>query len=210
MGYRQEYLRRAKLAAKVLRFAPFVRMAGLNGSLVRGDEKKASDIDFLIIAKAGRLYTARFFAAALVHLTSYRRYGDKVAGRICLNCYLNDKNPNISPQNKKSNQKVANAYKYLVPLVDDGEAADHFFKASKWFARHRVSGEKYARKLREKTFIDYPLSPAYLFDWFFESTVGEIIEKLLMRYQQKKILASRDGNDELVATKDEIRLHPKK
>ena len=101
MKYTREYLRRAKLAAKVLRFVPFLRMAGLNGSLVRGEENVSSDIDFLIIAKRGRLYTARFFAIILVHLTGYRRYADKVAGRICLNCYLSDDNPDISPKNSK-------------------------------------------------------------------------------------------------------------
>jgi len=37
-------------------------MAGLNGSIVRGEENEESDIDFLILARAGRLYTTRFLA----------------------------------------------------------------------------------------------------------------------------------------------------
>lgn len=208
--YRQEYLRRAKLAARVLRFAPFIKMAGLNGSLVRGDEKASSDIDFLIIAKAGRLYTARAFATMLVHLTGYRRYADKVAGRICLNCYLSDDDPDISPQNKKSNQKVANAYKYLIPLVDSSTVAQRFFKVNKWFAKYKVSGQQYSAKLRKNYFKAYPLQPIALFDWFFESTIGDFIEKWLMNWQKTRILTGKDGFDELVATAREIRLHPRK
>jgi len=210
MSYRREYLRRAKLAAKVLRLVPFVKMAALNGSLVRGEEKKASDIDFLVIARTGRLYTARFFATMLVHLTGYRRYANKVAGRICLNCYLNDKKPDISPKDKRSNQKVANAYKYLIALVDSGAIEEKFFKTNKWFARYKVSGEKYSNKLREKEFGDYPLSPFPLLDWFFASSIGDLVEKGLMKYQQKRIARGKDGFDELVATDREIRLHPRK
>ena len=210
MKYTREYLRRAKLAAKVLRFVPFLRMAGLNGSLVRGEENVSSDIDFLIIAKRGRLYTARFFAIILVHLTGYRRYADKVAGRICLNCYLSDDNPDISPKNSKSRQKVANSNKYLIPLVGCRFQTERFFKANRWFVKYKVSGEKYSKELRETEFANYPLLFIRLIDWFFESSIGDFIEKWLMKYQQKRILRGKDGFDELIATKNEIRLHPRK
>lgn len=211
MNYRKKYLRRAKLAAKVLRFVPFIKMAALNGSLVRGDEKRSSDIDFLIIAQAGRLYTARFFATLLVHLTGWRRYADKVAGRICLNCYLNDNNPDISPKNPKSRQKVANAYKYLIPMVDADDASKKFFATNKWFKKYHVCKGLTLAKVRGSVpCTKLPISPIPILNWFFESTLGDFIEKWLMNYQRKRILRGRDGFDELVATKKEIRLHPKK
>ena len=42
------------------------------------------------------------------------------------------------------------------------------------------------------------------------SEIGNWIEKKLMNYQVKRILAGKKKRDETVATKDEIRLHPKK
>jgi hypothetical protein len=210
MAYREKYLRRAKVAAGVLRFVPFLRMAALNGSLVRGDEKASSDIDFLIIAKRGRLYTARFFATLLVHLTGHRRYGDKVAGRVCLNCYLNNQNPDISPRDPKSRQKVANAYKYLIPLVEESKMYDKFMGSNVWMKKYPVSGGKYQVCLIKKLIPYGPVRPIPILNWFFESTIGDFIEKRLMNYQQKRILHGKDGFDELVATEKEIRLHPKK
>jgi predicted nucleotidyltransferase len=147
VNYREKYLKRAKRAATYLRWCPFLRLAGLNGSIVRGEQSQKSDIDFLIIAKAGRLYTARFFATFLVALTGYRRHGKKIAGRICLNCYLNDKNPDISPKNPSSNEKVASAYKYLIPLTDENVAAERFFQINTWMNKFTVSGKTYSTNL---------------------------------------------------------------
>lgn len=150
MNYRLVYLWRAVTVARVLRYVPFLRMLGLNGSLVRGQEKEESDIDFLIIAKRGRLYTARFFATLLVELTGYRRKGNLVAGRICLNCYLPDNNLKIAPANPKSRGRVAKAYKYLIALIDDDDFERKFFIANSWFSRYKVSGSKYSRNLKLK------------------------------------------------------------
>ena len=210
MGYREKYLRRAKVAAWVLRFVPFLRMAGLNGSLVRGDETRASDIDFLIVARRGRLYTARLFATVLVHLTGYRRHKDRVAGRICLNCYLSDDNPDILPNDKKSRQKVANAYKYLIPLVGCECQEKRFHQANRWIGGYGIRGKEYSRELRSKVFKYYPLHPIALFDCLLGGWFGDHFEILLMSWQRRRILVGRDGFDELVATEREIRLHPKK
>jgi len=228
MGYREEYLRRAKLAAKVLRFVPFIKMAALNGSLVRGEENAASDIDFLIIAERGRLYTARFFATLFVHLTGCRRYGSsagrRIAGRICLNCYLSNDNPDISPKDPKSRQKVANAYKYLIPLVGCECQEKKFHLANQWMRKYRVGGQEYSAELRKgltlgrpartcrglNPHIKYPLLSIPILDHFFEGRFGDLFEKLQMHWQRRRILAGRDGFDELVATAREIRLHPRK
>jgi len=305
-------IKRARLAGRILRFVPFLRMAALNGSIVRGVENKQSDIDILIIARAGRLYTCRAFATALIQLTGYRRHGQKIAGRICLNCYLNDKNPNIFPQRKSSARKVARAYKYLVPLVDDG-ILRKFFKVNKWFGKYQVRGEKHSQLLKRHCFAKFPLRllsslrakllssralsrhsepvwgrnpnlvkceeslayarsstlsslpchperscrrqevegsksrlprpvglamtrvkplqghpehpllslraywrgnlwrmPAFLIEKSLSGKFGNYVENKLMNYQVKRIFFQVNGRGELIATRDEIRLHPRK
>lgn len=197
-------------AAKVLRWCPFIRMAGLNGSMVRGEDTINSDIDFLIIAQHGRLYTARFFATILVGLTGYRRHGSKIAGRICLNCFLNDKNTDISPKDPRSLFKVAKAYKYLIPLVEEGVIAKIFFKKNSWFDKYSISGGQYSAKLQKNEFKKYPLKPRHFGEKILSGRFGDGLEKKLMELQQKRILAGFKKGDETVATKDEIRLHPKK
>lgn len=195
----------------------------MNGSLVRGEDKKESDIDFLIVAKHGRLYTARFFATFLAELTGYRRKGNKVAGRICLNCYLPDTNLNIAPRNPKSKTRVARAYKYLIALIDGGGYEKRFLKANKWFDKYRVSGARYSDNLREKLLYlindrtyrtDFTgrkaLKPKKWGERVLAGRFGDWVESKLMNYQVKRILAGKKEGDEIVCKKNEIRLHPLK
>lgn len=210
MDYRKKYFARARRAAKLLSWCPFVRMVGLNGSIVRGEDTQESDIDFLIIAKTGRLYCTRFFATALVALGGYRRHGQKVAGRICLNCFLNADDPDITPKNPRSLLKVAKAYKYLIPLVEEGAVAKSFFKKNSWFEKYPVAGGQYSTKLQKNEFKKYPLKPKYFGEKILSGRLADVLEQKLMKFQQKKILAGFKEGDETVATKDEIRLHPHK
>ncbi len=210
MRYRQKYLNRAKIAARALSFVPFLRMAGLNGSMVRGDDTRKSDIDFLCIAKAGRLYTARFFATLYVAITGWRRHGKRVAGRICLNCFLSDRKPDITPKNPKSKKKVAWAYKYTITLVQDGRITEKFFETNEWFANYKVPGQKYSHKLQEEIFKFFPIRRRKFSERLIEGKFGDWIERKLMKYQVKRILRGKNTNDETVATKSEIRLHPRK
>lgn len=210
MDYRQKYLARAKIAARALSFVPFLRLAGLNGSVVRGEDTKKSDIDFLIIGHSGRLYTVRFLATVLVALTGWRRHGNRVAGRICLNCFLNDKRPNIMPHDPKSKKKVAWAYKCTIPLVQEGRMAEKFFKTNEWLKNYKVNGHKYSENLQERVFRYHPIRRTKRSEKLLSGRFGDYVEKKLMNFQIKRILQRKEVGDETVATKLEIRLHPKK
>lgn len=201
---------RAKLAGRFLRLVPFLRLAALNGSIVRGEENSKSDIDILIIAKSGRIYTCRAFATLLVHLTGWRRHDKKIAGRICLNCYLCDKSPSIFPENKKSAAKVAKAYKYLICLVDDG-VSKKFFTQNKWFNDHKVDGSMHSQFLKEFVFKNFPLAKKnnYL-NKVLDRKFGDFVESKLMAYQQKRILKGKQKDDEIFVNERAIKLHPKK
>jgi hypothetical protein len=202
---------RTKLAGNVLRFVPFLKMAALNGSVVRGEETKKSDIDVLIIAKSGRLYTCRFFAVLLIHLTGWRRHGKKTAGRICLNCYLNDQRPIIFPNRRASAYKVAKSCRYQIALVDDGKSFKKFEGCNPWLKGFSVGGRKHSKLLKDLIFNDFPKKPLNNFaskllsGWF-----GSWLEGKLMNYQVKRILSKRQQSDEIFADEFCIKLHPKK
>lgn len=209
MNYWLKYLNRAKRTARFLSYAPFIRAVLLNGSIVTGSETKESDIDFLIIAKRGRLYTTRFFATFLTGLAGYRRKGKKIKGRICLNCYLSDNKLDISPYDKKSNLKVARAYKYAIPLIDDG-ISKKFFAKNRWFANYQIEGEQTSIFLATKYYMDFPIVTRRSMERLLNSKAGDWVEKKLMRYQQTRILKGKKRGDEIFADEFEIRLHPHK
>lgn len=83
----QKRLKKARFFAWLVRCAPFVRKICLTGSMATSQAARASDIDFFIQVRPGRIWTARFLSTLLVFLTGHKRSANKVAGRVCLNWY---------------------------------------------------------------------------------------------------------------------------
>lgn len=197
--------RRIKYSAWLISLVPFVRYVGLNGSLVTGNENKSSDIDFLIIAEEGKLYTVRFLVSFIIQITGWRRHGRKVANRICLNCYLDNAQPLIIPKRKNSYRKVANSCLNMIDLVDAGFERADFDEINIWM-------KKYANK-KNQSLIYSPkiiIKPKNLGEKFFRGKFGEKVEKYLSNYQITRILSGLNKDDETIATKKMIKLHPKK
>lgn len=84
-------LEKLKKMAVFLQLVPFLRAVILNGSLAEGRAKASSDIDILIIAQAGRLYTVRFVVLLLASLSGQKRSKDAArphSGKFCFNYFL--------------------------------------------------------------------------------------------------------------------------
>lgn len=82
--------------SKWLRFAPFVRMIAMTGSLAMKNTEIGSDLDLLIILKKGKIFTGRILIIAITHFLGKRRYADKIRDRACLNHFLTDDSLEIS------------------------------------------------------------------------------------------------------------------
>lgn len=102
--------------ARVLVIVPFVRMIALSGSLAAGNTQPASDLDIFVIARAGRIWTARLGLLCVTQLMGRRRrYTDEAApDKLCLNHYLTDETLTIDPD--IHNIYTAVLYQKLWPL----------------------------------------------------------------------------------------------
>jgi len=63
-------LKRATWYGRLLGCLPFIRMVGLTGSLALQNCDEKADIDYLLVATHGRVWTARAFALLLGHATA--------------------------------------------------------------------------------------------------------------------------------------------
>ncbi len=71
--------RRALRYARIIASLPFVRMVAVTGSLAMDNAERDNDVDFMLVAAPGRLWTARALAVLVTHVA-------KVAGvRLCPN-----------------------------------------------------------------------------------------------------------------------------
>ncbi len=189
----------------MLSAVPFVRMVGLNGSLPLGTATEKSDIDFLIITKHHRIWTGRFLSTILIHLVGMRRYGKKIAGRICLNRYQTTSSLDVMPHDDY-HRRVFSA---LVPLYDAGGIYEKYCKFNLWMGnitkssklKCQMSNEIPNPKPKIWTFkplgIDLSFGFSHLdfyryiqtfFETFLNDQFGDWVEKLLKNYQRTRIL----------------------
>lgn len=133
-------LKNLQMMVKLLRLAPYVRCVILNGSMAEGKIKPSSDIDILIIAKSGRIYTCRAAVLCWAVLTGLKRSNNKNknhAGRFCFNYFLTDKFL-IIPHNRgyKIDKYCAENYSKSILLSGDQKLFDKYMRTNwKWMKK---------------------------------------------------------------------------
>lgn len=174
-----KYSRRAKIVAAILQITPFIRMVGLNGSVARGEANEKSDIDFLIITKKGRIWTGRVFVTILVHLTGLRRYGTKIAGRVCLNRYQTEDFLEILPHNEYH----AKVFSQLIPLLDIKEVYQRYCQDNHWMEKLGWSVKIFPTS-RPNPIINFYRERV---EELLSGGFGQWLEKTLKKYQTNRI-----------------------
>jgi len=200
-------LKKAWLIAYLLQIVPFVRMIGLNGSMTRKEIAPSSDIDFLVITAPKRIWTTRLLVTILTHLTGQRRYGPKIAGRICLNRYQTEDFLEVQPHNLYHARTFSN----LVPLFGK-EIYPSYQKANQWMT-------KFNYKVKPAFHLPETERPILLAiqkagEWILKGRFGDWLEARLKNYQKKRILndpRTKEAPPGRVRISDrELCFHPKK
>ncbi len=116
MNVVDKYVRRARFWAQVLRWCPGVRAIFLSGSLAAGKANKDSDIDFFIVVRSGRIWTARFFVFFVLKVFCRLANERNHAGMICPNHFVSDDALLISERD----EYAAQLFSHNFPLYDSG------------------------------------------------------------------------------------------
>jgi len=148
MKMNDEKLYRLRLVnTKILSFflvrMAFVRCVILNGSMASGQVKAPSDIDLLIIAKSGRIFTARFLSLFITYLTGLKRGKDdkRHGGKFCLNYFLTEDFLTI-PHNRSEtmNKYCAENYSRSILMAGDEKLFNKFMQGNfNWMKRYLKS-----------------------------------------------------------------------
>lgn len=203
--YWAKYFKKALIATLFLKCIPFIRMVGLNGSMVRGEFRKESDIDFLIITEKNRIFTIRFFITIIIRLLGLKRSDKKIAGRICLNRFATIQKLEITPHNKYHAWTFYN----LVPLFSTKGVYENYRENNQWMSE-----------------VGFPVNnnSQVIQDSFFSLIIRKVSEKVLtgklgniFEYWQEKKQTQRinrkiknDSKDwNITISKNELCFHAK-
>lgn len=201
------YLKKSRLLAYVLQMVPFVRCVILNGSLSQGLARESSDIDILIIARDGRIFTVRFLVNLLALTTFQKRPKDETknhAGKFCFNFFLTVSYLKIATyRDEKRNKYCALNYNRSVLVWGDRGVFRRFFQQNKalFLSCHPRAGAAMARgstnrgsndsQSREKGHFPIGSTPFLPLGGLIEAVLGgwlgDRLEQLLKRIQIKRI-----------------------
>lgn len=203
-------LKKTKRTGKFLACFPYIRCVILNGSLAAGKSTEKSDIDLLIIAKPGHIFTARFFVMAFMQLFRLKRAkfdSGETAGKHCLNYFLTEDNLKIycvkgreefCASNYAASKFLAGDYKLFIQFMQTNEAL--FQKFGQPTAKHQP--KPYLRPLIQR-----------IGEWKLSLLFGARFENWAKRYQVKKIESdprTQKFKNEIHYSDSELRFHPPK
>lgn len=179
--------KKALKALKWFQTVPYIRAVFASGSLAMENTGKESDLDVLVAAKTGRIWTARFLLSLAMSLLGVRRKRyDKIASdKICLNHYITTESLHI-PFHSLYN---AQTYAHLIPVwISDEEIIKSFERENEWVREYvnfwKISEE---RKFRTVNSVRLFKWPAFAAEKILDSKLGNFLEWLLGKIQYQRI-----------------------
>ena len=126
--------RKLSRLARVLGYLPFVRMVASCNTLALGHAKPDADLDLLVVAATGRLWSCRLLCVACAKLLGGRPTPSRHADRYCLSFYVSEDNMNIQRFEYQTGQDhyLAAWTSWVLPLYDAGGYVAAFARANSW------------------------------------------------------------------------------
>lgn len=140
--YTDQKWKRVRPFIRLLSAMPGVRAVWLANSVAWANAREQSDIDVVIVAAPGAIWTARFFTAGLMKLLRQRPEEQEHAKAICLSFYISQDHLNLEPYKiPAADIHFAFWATQMYPLYDPHNLYVRYQEANPWlntiFAHHR-------------------------------------------------------------------------
>ncbi|MBD3238654.1 MAG: hypothetical protein GF332_03385 [Candidatus Moranbacteria bacterium] len=200
-------LNSALKAARWLKHLPCLYFIGISGTVATKNPNQTSDIDFLIVAKNNRIWTARLLVSILLFVLGLKKTQRCKNNKICLNLFMNYS----MPQFKFPDRYTAFELFHIVPLLNRRRTLAKLFEANQQlqhffpcFHPYLLDNFWQPKKINSFTFR--------LLDAVFNLKVFDLFEFLAARIQILKIkigLKQIQSNGQIYWGKDALIFYPK-
>ncbi len=180
--------KKACFFAKIFRYFPGIKMIAVCNSLAYGNASDGSDIDFFIVAEAGKVWTARFFTASFLKIFNLRPTKENTRDKICLSFFVDEENLDLeklflSELGQWPFKDIYFIYWFsqLVPIYDESGIFEKLFKVNSWIKDYLPNFFPYrtnnVRKAKE--------TPAFLKRILSVLLAGKFLERKYKKWQLK-------------------------
>lgn len=126
-------MKKAFRMVKILRWFPSIKAIALASSITSGNVTESSDIDLVIIARAGQIWQARLFAVGLLKILGMRPNERVTKDRFCLTFFLDESALNVEHAAFGSDDIVYHYYlQSFMPMYDPDAVHARFLKENSW------------------------------------------------------------------------------
>ncbi|MBP9694860.1 MAG: hypothetical protein KBD73_00390 [Candidatus Magasanikbacteria bacterium] len=206
-------LNRAKRAAKLIRYVPFVEAMFVCNTVAAGSAQKSSDIDVFIIITPDRLWLSRLLITGLLHIFSLRRHGKKIDNRICLSFYIASDHLNLKSIALENDDIYLHYWiRQLLPIYDPKNFWQKMQSANGWIDkktprpssafklidRYRTEDCKRSRMIKK------------ILEKFWQGGYGDLIEsqaKGIQETHMKKRHASEISKQHVIVNDHMMKFH---
>ena len=206
-----EKWKKSKKIFWIMQIIPFTKLVMGSGSFSLGNTRKDSDVDLMIVAKWGRIWTVRTFFTLLTSILRVRRYKDRTEDMICLNHYITDKSLRIPFESLYT----AQLYYHILSIYDSEEDRKMFRKfqeENQWMKKYlenyefsQLEGLRSMKRNRILSFISKS------FEFILSGKIGDYFEKIMSKIQSNRIkkdpLNLKKGG-RITISDDQLEFHP--
>lgn len=193
---------------------PFLEGAFVSGSVACGWPTPESDIDILVVARKGRIWTTRFLLTLASNVLGVRRRGAHSANRFCLNHYIANDNLFV-PFKSLYN---AHTYMQLIPVVNRKSVFERFFSSNAWIKEYVANplgtdgALVYISQFPVFSLLEkFMKCERGLCEFILKGFLGEAIERLTKRIQLyfiDKNPLTQKGGGRITAQDFQLEFHP--
>lgn len=189
----------ARRASRLISWVPFVRLVSVCNTLSFNAAEECSDIDFFIIARAGRIWFVRFLVSIILSIFNLRRHGFTVTDKICLSFFVSDDGLELKKialaTDNQGNPDIYLIYwmANLIPLINRNKTLEKFWQANNWAFEYLANFDwresvVNSNEIKRNNLVEYTQG-------FFERCLvgmsGDSLEKFLKKIQLFKILRNK-------------------
>ncbi len=201
----------ARRAARWLALVPFVRGLAGSGSFAVDNTKESSDLDFLVIARTGRIWTARLGLLIVSQLLGRRRkyWNTQAPDMLCLNHYVTD--GHLAVPFDIQNMYTAMEYASLVPVYGRAVVEEFQKENASWIQQRVLSpAHTQAGHLYEVALWKWVEHVKGFFEAFLLEPIGNGVERMAEWIQRLAIARHLDLRraGRVVVSEVELAFHP--